>query len=223
VEIAEYCYHFLEDRLAALWHARRRGLPGPASGLKNSYYFEYPGMGHAPSLSSECARSMLLAFLQNPSSAPGDACLETMGPPAYITPPPSEVTLVPFTNQEMYIQGVVPEGWEQVSPGVYSRQHWSLDVALVLAQAASMTADNLLAQISKQVGLSQPPPVASEYEANGLNWKLYSFNTRGVQYDMAISEKDGLAMILFMQSTAAERDNLYEKVFLPMLEEFMPL
>jgi pimeloyl-ACP methyl ester carboxylesterase len=192
-------------------------------GLKNSYFFEYPGMGHAPSLSSDCARSMLLAFLQDPTRAPGDACIETMGPPAFTTPPPSEVTLVPFTNQEMNIQGVVPEGWEQVSPGVYSRQHSSLDVALVLAQAATMTADNLLTQISKQVGLSQPPASVGEQQANGLNWKLYSFSTRGVQIDMAISEKDGLAMILFMQSTAAERDNLYQKVFLPMLDEFRPL
>lgn len=37
VEIAEYCYHFLEDRLEALWHAHRKGLPGPARGMKNSY------------------------------------------------------------------------------------------------------------------------------------------------------------------------------------------
>lgn len=38
VEIAEYCYHFLENRLAALWHAHRQGLAGVARGLKNSYY-----------------------------------------------------------------------------------------------------------------------------------------------------------------------------------------
>ena len=37
VEIAEYCYHFLEHRLAALWHAHRHGLPGGARGMKNSY------------------------------------------------------------------------------------------------------------------------------------------------------------------------------------------
>jgi len=93
----------------------------------------------------------------------------------------------------------------------------------VLAQAASLTAENMLAQISKTVGLSQPPAPVGEFQANGLDWNLYSFNTRGVQVDMAISEKDGLAMILFMQSTLAERDNLYEKVFLPMLDEFRPL
>ncbi|MBB5346439.1 DUF2786 domain-containing protein [Desulfoprunum benzoelyticum] len=38
VEIAEYCYHFLENRLAALWSAHRKGLSGMARGLKNSYY-----------------------------------------------------------------------------------------------------------------------------------------------------------------------------------------
>jgi hypothetical protein len=37
VEIAEYCYHFLENRLASLWNAHRKGLSGLARGLKNSY------------------------------------------------------------------------------------------------------------------------------------------------------------------------------------------
>ena len=38
VEIAEYCYHFLENRLASLWNVHRQGFSGMARGLKNSYY-----------------------------------------------------------------------------------------------------------------------------------------------------------------------------------------
>ena len=58
----------------------------------------------------------------------------------FVTPAPTDVTLVPFENPEMGIQGVAPEGWEQVSNGVFSRQHSSLDVALILQQAAALSA-----------------------------------------------------------------------------------
>jgi hypothetical protein len=40
---------------------------------------------------------------------------------------------------------------------------------------------------------------------------------------MAITEEEGLAMIVLLQSSADERDNLYEKVFLPMVDELEPL
>jgi pimeloyl-ACP methyl ester carboxylesterase len=189
-------------------------------GLANSHFFEYPGMGHAPSLSDACARGMLVSFIQNPDAAPSDACMDAMGPPKWVTPPPTDVTLVPWQSQDYGIRGVVPEGWPEVSPGVFSRQHSSLDVALVLSQAAPMSASSLLAQISRQVGLAQPPqPVGEQQEGNGLTWTLYSFNTRGVQVDMALAEDEGKAYMVLLQSSPDERDNLYQKVFLPMLDE----
>jgi hypothetical protein len=38
VAVAEYCYVFLENRLAVLWEERRRHLDGPARRARNSYY-----------------------------------------------------------------------------------------------------------------------------------------------------------------------------------------
>jgi hypothetical protein len=87
--------------------------------LPNSYFYEYPGAGHAPSMAVDCARQMMIAFLQNPSRAPDDACQEAMEAVKFVTPPPPDVTLVPFENPEMGIQGLAPEGWEQVSNGVF--------------------------------------------------------------------------------------------------------
>ena len=123
----------------------------------------------------------------------------------------------------MGIQGVAPEGWEQVSNGVFSRQHSSLDVALVLQQAAELSAQEMLAQLSRQMGLNQPPEQGGEREANGMTWDLYAFSTRGVQVDLAITEKDGVAFVSMMQSIAADRENLYEKVFLPAVDALKPL
>lgn len=194
-----------------------------AGDLSNSFFYEFPGAGHGVSLALPCARQMTIAFFKNPQQAPSNACMGALEAISFVTPPPSEITLIPYTNQEMKVQGVAPEGWEQVSSGVFSRQHSSLDVALVLAQSAPLSAEALLKQISGQVGLSAPPEPAGERRANGLTWTLYAFNARGVQVDMALAEKDGVALLVLLQSTADERENLYQKVFLPMVDALKPL
>ncbi len=38
VEVAEHCYHFLENRLASLWRAYQNNIAGSARHSKNSYY-----------------------------------------------------------------------------------------------------------------------------------------------------------------------------------------
>lgn len=38
VEIAEHCYHFLENRLVSLWRAYQNNIAGSARNSKNSYY-----------------------------------------------------------------------------------------------------------------------------------------------------------------------------------------
>jgi hypothetical protein len=38
VTIAEYCYHFLENRLASLWSLNRKRFKGSVRTEKNSYY-----------------------------------------------------------------------------------------------------------------------------------------------------------------------------------------
>jgi len=194
-----------------------------AQDLPNSNFYEYPGAGHAPSMAVDCARQMMIAFLKDPTRAPDDACQQAMEAVKFVTPPPTDVTLVPFESVEMGIQGLAPEGWEQVSNGVFSRQHSSLDVALILQQAAPLSSQDLLAQLSRQMGLSSPPEPGGERQANGLTWTLYAFNARGVKVDMAITEQDGKAMVVLMQSIAAERENLYEKVFLPAVDALKPL
>jgi hypothetical protein len=166
---------------------------------------------------------MMIAFIQNPARAPDDSCQAAIEAVEFVTPPPTDVTLVPFEIPEMGIQGVTPDGWEQVSNGVFSRQHSALDVALILQQAAPLGAQELLGQLSRQMGLSQPPEPGGERQANGITWSLYEFSARGVLVDMAIAEQDGLAMVVLMQSIADERENLYEKVFLPAVDALKPL
>jgi pimeloyl-ACP methyl ester carboxylesterase len=41
-----------------------------AETLSNAFYYEYPGLGHGAAGAAECPEQMMIAFLQNPHSAP---------------------------------------------------------------------------------------------------------------------------------------------------------
>ena len=49
--------------------------------LPHSYFFEFPGIGHAVRLSDPCPNTMTLAFLDDPTQKPDASCIATMGSP----------------------------------------------------------------------------------------------------------------------------------------------
>ncbi|MBN1565331.1 MAG: alpha/beta fold hydrolase [Anaerolineae bacterium] len=51
--------------------------------LPNSYYFEYPAVGHGVIDGGFCPESMMRAFLNNPTVAPDASCINSMGAPAF--------------------------------------------------------------------------------------------------------------------------------------------
>ncbi len=193
--------------------------------LENSFFFEYPGVGHGASVVVGCPQEMMLAFLADPSSAPDDACIAEMGPLEFVVPGagPEAIELVPFTSQQFGIQGVVPAGWEEINPGVYARQSSALDVALVIVQAAPVPADQLLQLLTGQLGLSEAPEPVGQREANGLTWTLYAIEVQGIPVDIGLADSDGLALLVLLQSAADEHDALYDAVFLPVIDAVVPL
>ncbi len=195
-----------------------------AETLENSYFFEYPGVGHGASLAADCPRDMMIAFLDDPTTAPDDACIAGMDLPQFVAPVEAgAIELEPFTNEEMGIQGLIPAGWTEVNVGVYSRGSSAMDTAVVLAQAAPVTAEDLLALVSSQLGLEEPPEAVGEREANGLTWTLYAITVQGLEIDMALTEAEGLAFIVLLQSEPGEHEALYEAVFLPVIDALVPL
>jgi len=128
------------------------------------------------------------------------------------------VEMEAFTHAEMDIQGVKPAGWTEAGPGVYVRGNSGLDVVTVIEQGAPMSAASLLTRLTGQLGLEAAPASVGEREANALIWTLYAVTVQGVQVDFAIAESDGKALIVLLQSMPAERDALYQSVFLPALD-----
>jgi len=195
-----------------------------AKTLDNGYFFEYPGMGHGVSAMAGCPRDMMIAFLKDPAAAPDDACIAEMGPPKFVIPAEGgDITLEPFVNEQMGIQGVLPAGWTEISVGARARGRSATDTAAVIAQSAPMTADDLLGLFTTQLGLGTKPESVGRREANSLTWTLYSFKVQGLSIDMALAESGEQGLVVILQSEPRERDALYEAVFLPVIDALTPI
>jgi hypothetical protein len=135
-----------------------------------------------------------------------------------------DVILVPYTNDEVGVSGVVPAGWNEVSPGIFTRGNSVLDAtALQIAIEPSMGAEDLLGVLAGGYGLAEIPESTGERQANGLTWSLYAFEVQGVPRDLALAESDGGTLIVILRSETDERALLYEVVFLPIVDGLIPL
>lgn len=145
---------------------------------------------------------MMIAFLEDPTTVPDDACIGEMGGPQWIVPAEGmgAITLEPFTNSQMGIEGVVPAGWTETGTGVYARRSSGLDAAVIIAQAAPMSTNSLLGLLVGQLGLKEPPVSVGERQANGLTWTLYTVTVQGLSIDFALAESGELGLIVLLQS-----------------------
>jgi hypothetical protein len=195
-----------------------------AETLQNSYFYEYAGLGHGASAVAGCPREMLISFLNDPTQAPDDACTAEMGIQFVVpTEDVQAVELEPFTNEEMGISGMAPAGWTEAGPGIFARGSSGLDVTTLIMQAAPGRAEDLLVTLTGQLGLDETPASAGEREANSLTWTLYDTIVQGISVDFALTESEGSALIVLLQSALDERDALYETVFLPAVDALAPI
>jgi pimeloyl-ACP methyl ester carboxylesterase len=194
-----------------------------AETLTNSYFFEYPGMGHGTSI-GDCPRSMMLAFLDDPATAPDDACIAVLEIAPFVVPvEAADIELEPFTSEELGISGVVPAGWTEARPGIFARASSAVDMAVLLLDVVPMSAEDFLDIVTEQYGLEERPESTGAREANGLTWSLYTFKVQGVSRDLALAESEGLTLIVILRSAPNERDVLYEAVFLPVVDALAPI
>ena len=54
--------------------------------LRNSSWFEFPGIGHAVVPTSPCAHAMMIDFLAAPALTPDASCIADLRPPAWVIP-----------------------------------------------------------------------------------------------------------------------------------------
>jgi hypothetical protein len=196
-----------------------------AATLTNSYFFQYPGVGHGPSFAHDCPRAMMRAFLNDPHVAPDDACIAAMDGVQFVVPGEGVQTyeFETFTSQEFGFSSLVPVGWQELTATNYARGQSALDQTALVQEAAPVSASVLLEGLSAQFGLDAAPASTGSLQAGDLTWELYNFEVQGQAADLALAQAGGKTYMILFFSAPAERDELYQAVFMPVVEALKPL
>jgi pimeloyl-ACP methyl ester carboxylesterase len=190
-----------------------------AATLTNSTFLEFPGLGHGVSADGGCPLNITLAFLRDPGAPPDASCIADMQGPSFVAAG-AEVRMAAVERDGAGFRGVAPEGWEEQSDGVFARPSGDVALLLQVAQAASA---QLLGALAAQFGLEDTPEAIGSREAMGLDWTLYRMEIQGQPADLALAERGQQTFMVLLVSNSAEREHLYEQVFLPAIDAFEPL
>ena len=135
--------------------------------------------------------------------------------------------LLPHTSEGYGYESVVPEGWTDVGQGIFARQRDAKDPTLLAQQSAPVSANEVLASLLPQLGLTAAPKSVGTHQGDALEWTLYQVDVAlgegEVAVDLALSDEDSTTYIVLLQSAPDERDALRESIFLPTLNAFAPL
>ncbi len=194
-----------------------------AAALSNSYFFEFPGLGHGVIPSSECALGIAQAFLKDPTTKPNASCIDAMKEPTFTigNETAAAIELEPFTNADAGYSGVKPKGWQEAAAGTFARASSPLDAVAVSYQVVpGGNVDMVIPLIGKQFGIDEKNIVTRE--ANGLKWRLLIGELQGIPVNMALSDSNGKVYLILFLTNAEEKDALYEQIFLPIVDAFKP-
>jgi pimeloyl-ACP methyl ester carboxylesterase len=184
-----------------------------ADNLENSYFYTFPSQSHGAFLFDWCATGIMMDFLDDPTTRPNDDCVEEVAEPNFVIIN-REITLIPFSYDFAGFGGVRPAEWLELFPGFWMR---SLDDSVSLTQGVGYGSIDLDSYFS-YFEVSQEEALIAQRQANGITWDIYSFQYLGQIIDLAVGE-DGLSLIQ-LTAPPAERDYLYEDVFLPAVNAF---
>jgi pimeloyl-ACP methyl ester carboxylesterase len=193
-----------------------------AEKLTNAHLYTFPGVGHSVLGSSECATSMMLAFLDDPTQAPDASCVDEM-PGLVFRFPAAELELEPFTDVGRGFSGLVPVGWTEVAPANLARGSSAIDPTYFVLEATPGTAAELFGNLAGQLGLDPALEPVTTAEVGNFTWDFYTFELQGNPADLALAEDDEKAYFVFLISASDERDALYDQLFLPAVEAMAPL
>ena len=139
----------------------------------------------------------------------------------------AEIVFAPLADDVFMLQGVVPQGWPQVSPGLYTRSSGVGDETWIVIQSAIAPVEPVLQSLAQQLRLTEAPESSGEYTSETFTWTLYTPDTATPEVDrvvrLAVANQDGLTYLVMMQTTADEAEALVESVFMPVVDALAPL
>ena len=191
-----------------------------ADNLSASTYVEIPAGGHGLYYAGECPRAIILAFLDGDGSVDA-SCAEELGAPDWVAP--LETTAM-YRNvfADLGFTGARPEGWEEQAPGVFARNRVG-GPAFIQALVPGAPPDAFLQQTLAT--LPAEPDDLGEALANGLTWRLFSFDAQGMFQAIAaagVSTDDGYSadgtLIAVVSGMSYQGDALVNSILRPALE-----
>ncbi len=185
-----------------------------AATLQNSFFFEFPASGHGVILDGGCPLSIAFAFLDNPRRKPDATCVAQLEGPAFDVEG-AAVRLIPFHDSELGISGVWPQGWTNFGRGIYGRPSGDAAIVQILTLGSAL---ETLVSLSSRFNLDREPEAAGEYVSQRYTWQLYTTTIRGQLTDIALAEDGGRSLLVMLISDKGNRDELYDKVFIPSLD-----
>ena len=148
--------------------------------------------------------------------------------PTQAKPEPEKIPLVAYTSDSEALASVVPSGWVEYLPGWFGRQETPRDSSAVFQMSYPQVHPAWgPVVLARKLNLAQVPLKAGERHTTTLDWDLYSTQTEmegagEIFVDLAVAELDGVLYIAGVQGGTAERELLYQDVFLPMVDALQP-
>jgi len=190
-----------------------------ADRLTHAYFYELLGSGHVGESTSKCALQMTAAFLVDPLKEPDAACVDEMEELAFRLPGEVPVVVLkPYENEKLGIHALAPAGWDEPQPGLFTRGHPIVDMALLQLQVIERPAADIVSDLAAAPGLSQALQAVGVRTSGSLRWTLYTFATGDAPWDLALAESVDSTLLVAVRSAADERDALYEMLFLPVVD-----
>jgi pimeloyl-ACP methyl ester carboxylesterase len=190
-----------------------------AATLSNSFFFEFPGLGHGVSTAHPCPLAMSLGFLDNPSIAPDAACIADMDAPQFLTPGRLSVNLIPFEEElfDLTVTGLVPEGWDSAGFGQYTAPGLG-DTAIV--QQARLSGPGLtIESMAAGIGDFFDIPVWSESTyAGSRTWDLFEGTDGELMYLMGLAESGDFLLTVILAAPPDIFDEYRTLAFTPALD-----
>lgn len=181
----------------------------------NSFFYEFPGLGHGVVTGGPCPASIVVGFLTDPTTPPDTNCIASLPAPNFES---ASLTLQtePFTSDLYAIAGIRPSGWEEISPGTYA----TFSAALAQASSPGFTADTLLQSVLIQLRASTDTQSTGTRSTFAFTWTLYKSEVSGVALDIAVAEDADGAYIIIAQTPESDRDFYYQNLFLPAVDAY---
>jgi pimeloyl-ACP methyl ester carboxylesterase len=201
-----------------------------AEDLPNDFFYTIPGMGHGATVGNACSLSIVIEFLADPSREPENSCLQDLQGFEFFLPYDGvrPIDLIPVNEYVVQIKGAVPAGWKKrLSSYTYHREAYLFDPTLVGFDSFAASEPVVIAALTEgfeESGFDTTPIKIGDYSANGLAWKIYRTQWNGEPVMLALAElTPRRTLALFMVVSAPEQQAFYKGLFLPMLDELVPL